>query len=136
MCVLTDNWYWFAMQDSSLVTAVTLRVDPFGYFLHWTDQNEVKQTFPLSTRKVILTIIYCNASSQETQILDMCTIRDTRTGHYAKVPKDAKMRDQVNMGVSQESLEDKTLTVAHGPDFVNVSFLNFCTSKKETAKVI
>ncbi len=66
----------------------------------------------------------------------MCTIRDTRTGHYAKVPKDAKMRDQVNMGVSQESLEDKTLTVAHGPDFVNVSFLNFCTSKKEIAKVL
>ena len=28
-------------QDSSTVTPVTLRVDPFGYFLYWTDQNEV-----------------------------------------------------------------------------------------------
>lgn len=97
-------------EDSSLVTAVTLRVDPNGYFLYWTDQNE------------------------ETQILDMCTIRDTRTGHYAKVPKDPKMRDQVTMGASQDSLEDKTLTVSYGPDFVNISFFNFCTSKKETAK--
>lgn len=30
-----------AVQDASLVTAVTLRVDPSGYFLYWTDQNEV-----------------------------------------------------------------------------------------------
>ena len=67
--------------------------------------------------------------------MDMCTIRDTRTGHYAKVPKDSKMRDQVTMGASQDSLEDKTLTVSYGPDFVNISFFNFCTSKKETAKV-
>lgn len=74
--------------------------------------------------------------TQETQILDMCTIRDTRTGRYAKVPKDPKMRDQVNMGVSQDTLEDKTLTVSFGPDFVNVSFLNFSTSKKEIAKVM
>jgi len=65
----------------------------------------------------------------------MCTIRDTRNGHYAKVPKDPKMRDQVTMGASQDSLEDKTLTVCHGPDFVNVSFFNFCSAKKETAKV-
>lgn len=68
-------------------------------------------------------------------MLDMCTIRDTRNGHYAKVPKEQKMRDQVTMGASQDSLEDKTFTVAYGPDFVNVSFLNFCTSKKDTAKV-
>ena len=65
----------------------------------------------------------------------MCTIRDTRNGHYAKVPKDPKMRDQVTMGASQDSLEEKTLTVCHGPDFVNVSFFNFCSAKKETAKV-
>lgn len=45
------------------------------------------------------------------------------------------MRDQVTMGASQDSLEDKTLTVSYGPDFVNISFFNFCSSKKETAKV-
>ena len=69
-------------------------------------------------------------------MLDMCTIRDTRTGHFAKVPKDSKMRDQISMGASSDSIEDKTLTVAYGPDFVNVSFHNFCTTKKEIAKVI
>ena len=72
---------------------------------------------------------------QEKQLLDMCTVRDTRTGRYAKVAKDQRMRDQVTMGASQDSVEDKTLTVVHGPDFVNVTFLNFCTTKKEIAKV-
>ena len=83
-------------------------------------------------RNLILTICVYD---KETQVLDMCTIRDTRNGHYAKVPKEQKMRDQVTMGATQDSLEDKTLTVAYGPDFVNVSFLNFCTSKKDMAKV-
>lgn len=65
----------------------------------------------------------------------MCVIRDTRTGQYAKAPKDVKMRDQITMGASQDSLEEKSLTVAYGPDFVNITFLNFSTSKKEIAKV-
>ena len=34
-----------ALQDSSLVTPVTLRVDSYGYFLYWTDQNEVLSSF-------------------------------------------------------------------------------------------
>lgn len=80
-------------------------------------------------------ILYYSLYVQETQILDMCNVRDSRTGRYAKVPKDSKMREQVNMG-SQDLLEDKTITVAYGPDFVNVSFLNFATSKKDTAKVM
>lgn len=29
------------LQDSTTVTPVTLRVDPKGYFLYWTDQNKV-----------------------------------------------------------------------------------------------
>lgn len=29
------------LQDSTIVTPVTLRVDPKGYFLYWTDQNKV-----------------------------------------------------------------------------------------------
>lgn len=32
----------FCFQDSSTVTPVTLRVDPQGFFLYWTDQNKVK----------------------------------------------------------------------------------------------
>lgn len=52
------------VQDSPAVgVPVTLRVDPKGFFLYWTDQN------------------------MEVEMLDMATIRDVRTGNYAKVPK-------------------------------------------------
>jgi len=36
---------------------------------------------------------------------------------------------------AQEPLEDKTLTVCYGSDFVNPNFVNFCCSNKETAEV-
>lgn len=71
---------------------------------------------------------------QEIDILDIATVRDTRTGKSAKVPKDPKLRQIVTMG-SSDSLEEKTVTVVSGSDFVNISFTNFCCNKKETAKV-
>lgn len=67
-------------------------------------------------------------------LLDIATIRDTRTGKGAKVPRDSKLRQMVTMGNS-DTLEEKTVTVVSGPDFVNISFTNFCCNKKETAKV-
>ncbi|KAK6297612.1 hypothetical protein J4Q44_G00321950 [Coregonus suidteri] len=39
--------------DSTTVTPVTLRVDPQGYFLYWTDQN--KEVMSLSTAPVYRT---------------------------------------------------------------------------------
>lgn len=42
---------------------MTLKVDKYGFYLHWVDQNN------------------------EMDMLDVAIIRDTRTGKYAKVPK-------------------------------------------------
>lgn len=36
---------------------------------------------------------------------------------------------------SQDTLEEKTVTVCFGADFVNVSFINFCATRKEIAQV-
>ncbi len=33
------------------------------------------------------------------------------------------------------SLEEKTITVVYGTDFVNIHFLNFCTRKQDVAEV-
>lgn len=44
-------------------TPVTLRVDKQGFYLYWVDQNV------------------------EMDLLDIATIRDVRTGQYAKKPK-------------------------------------------------
>ncbi|XP_052754669.1 1-phosphatidylinositol 4,5-bisphosphate phosphodiesterase classes I and II [Galleria mellonella] len=97
-------------EDSGNGLPVTLRVDPKGFFLFWTDQN------------------------LEVEMLDIATIRDVRTGVHAKVPKDPKIRNLVLIG-SQGSLEEKTVTVCYGADFVNVTFINFCCTRKEIAQM-
>ncbi|XP_047509038.1 1-phosphatidylinositol 4,5-bisphosphate phosphodiesterase classes I and II isoform X2 [Pieris napi] len=97
-------------EDSGTGLPVTVRVDPNGFFLYWTDQN------------------------MEVEMLDIATIRDVRTGGYAKLPKDPKIRNVVLIG-SQGSLEEKTVTVCHGADFVNITFVNFCCTRKEIAQL-
>lgn len=51
------------LQDSGSGTPVTMRVDPKGFYLTWVDQNN------------------------EMDLLDISTIRDVRTGPYAKKPR-------------------------------------------------
>ena len=53
----------FYFKDSCLGTPVTLKVDKQGFYLYWIDQNH------------------------EMDLLDIATIRDVRTGQYAKKPK-------------------------------------------------
>ncbi|XP_072766140.1 1-phosphatidylinositol 4,5-bisphosphate phosphodiesterase classes I and II isoform X2 [Anoplolepis gracilipes] len=96
-------------EDSGMATPVTLKVDKYGFYLHWVDQNN------------------------EMDMLDIAIIRDTRTGKYAKIPKDPKLQSLVTMG-SQDSLEDKTVTICYGSDFVNMNFINFCTTRAEIAQ--
>ena len=72
---------------------------------------------------------------QEMDMLDIATIRDTRTGRYAKIPKDPKLRQEVTMGPQEDTLEEKTVTVCCGSDLVNLSFINFFCTKKEIAQV-
>ncbi|KAG5676110.1 hypothetical protein PVAND_005964 [Polypedilum vanderplanki] len=97
-------------EDSGLGTPVTLRVDKQGFYLYWVDQNH------------------------EMDILDIATIRDVRTGQYAKKPKDLKLRQIVTMGSQQDTLEEKTVTVCYGSDFVNVTFIHFCCTRKDIAQ--
>lgn len=47
--------------------------------------------------------------------------------------QDAKLKHLVTMG-SQDSLEEKTVTICYGSDFVNMNFINFCTTRAEVAQ--
>lgn len=47
--------------------------------------------------------------------------------------QDPKLKSCVTMG-SQDSLEDKTVTICYGSDFVNTTFINFCTTRAEIAR--
>ncbi|XP_047440980.1 1-phosphatidylinositol 4,5-bisphosphate phosphodiesterase beta-3 [Mugil cephalus] len=91
-------------------TLVTLKVDPDGFFLYWT-----------------------GGSNLEVEILDISNIRDTRTGKYAKHPKDAKVREVLGFG--KENVEGKLITVVYGNDLVNISFVNFQAMQEDTAKI-
>lgn len=92
-------------------TLVTLKVDPDGFFLYWT-----------------------GGPNLEVELLDISTIRDTRTGKYAKQPKDPKLREVLGFGKG-DSVEGKMVTVVHGNDLVNISFLNFQAMQEDTAKI-
>uniref|UniRef100_A0A673LQY2 1-phosphatidylinositol 4,5-bisphosphate phosphodiesterase n=1 Tax=Sinocyclocheilus rhinocerous TaxID=307959 RepID=A0A673LQY2_9TELE len=96
--------------DCTTVTPVTLRVDPQGYFLYWTDQNK------------------------ETDLLDVSLIKDTRNGRFAKTPKEAKQRELLDVGTLEGRLENRTLTVVSGADMVNITCLNFTAFNEEVAK--
>ncbi|XP_066146775.1 1-phosphatidylinositol 4,5-bisphosphate phosphodiesterase classes I and II isoform X2 [Euwallacea fornicatus] len=97
-------------EDTGVGIPVTLRVDPNGFYLYWVDQNH------------------------EVDLLDVTHIKDTRTGRYARIPKDGKLRHIVTMG-SQDTLEEKTVTVVIAHDFVNITFINFCCTKKDIAQM-
>uniref|UniRef100_H3C925 1-phosphatidylinositol 4,5-bisphosphate phosphodiesterase n=1 Tax=Tetraodon nigroviridis TaxID=99883 RepID=H3C925_TETNG len=97
--------------NSGPPTLVTLKVDPDGFFLYWTAGPNL-----------------------EVEILDMSTIRDTRTGKYAKQPKDVRVREVLGFGKG-ESVERKLVTIVHGSDLVNISFLNFQAMQEDTAKI-
>ncbi|XP_065116084.1 1-phosphatidylinositol 4,5-bisphosphate phosphodiesterase beta-1 [Paramisgurnus dabryanus] len=96
--------------DSSTVTPVTLRVDPQGFFLYWTDQNK------------------------ETDLLDIFLIKDTRNGRHAKTPKEVKLRELLDVGDLDGDLENKMLTVVSGTDMVNITYFNFLAFSEEVAK--
>ncbi|XP_068831990.1 1-phosphatidylinositol 4,5-bisphosphate phosphodiesterase beta-3 isoform X2 [Capricornis sumatraensis] len=71
----------------------------------------------------------------EVDTLDISSIRDTRTGRYARLPKDPKIREVLGFGGPDARLEEKLMTVVAGPDPVNTTFLNFMAVQDDTAKV-
>ncbi|XP_018546711.1 1-phosphatidylinositol 4,5-bisphosphate phosphodiesterase beta-3 isoform X2 [Lates calcarifer] len=102
---------WDEEPNSGPPTLVTLKVDPDGFFLYWT-----------------------GGSNLEVEILDISTIRDTRTGKFAKQPKDPKLREVLGFGKG-DNVEGKLVTVVYGNDLVNISFLNFQAMQEDTAKI-
>uniref|UniRef100_A0A3B5R076 Phospholipase C beta 2 n=1 Tax=Xiphophorus maculatus TaxID=8083 RepID=A0A3B5R076_XIPMA len=87
---------------------VTMKMDPKGFYVYWTNQ------------------------SKETTFLDVATIRDTRTGKYAKLPK--VIRNVFNLDFPDSNHLAKTLTIVSGPDMVNLTYHNFFASKEKVTQ--
>ncbi|KAA0723702.1 1-phosphatidylinositol 4,5-bisphosphate phosphodiesterase beta-3 [Triplophysa tibetana] len=100
-------------EDSTLLTLVTLKVDPDGFFLYWSEGTKM-----------------------EAEVLDISHIRDTRTGKYAKIPKDPRVCEQLKTHTIEGNVEyQRLLTIVHGNDLVNISFHNFQAVQEEQAKL-
>uniref|UniRef100_H3DJB0 Phosphoinositide phospholipase C n=1 Tax=Tetraodon nigroviridis TaxID=99883 RepID=H3DJB0_TETNG len=97
-------------EDSSKTTPVTMKIDSKGFYLYWMNQ------------------------SKETTFLDVATIRDTRTGKYAKLPKQPKVRNVFNLDFPDSNHLAKTLTIVSGPDTVNLTYHNFFACKEKLAQ--
>uniref|UniRef100_A0A8D3D140 Phosphoinositide phospholipase C n=1 Tax=Scophthalmus maximus TaxID=52904 RepID=A0A8D3D140_SCOMX len=85
-------------------------MDPKGFYVYWINQ------------------------SKETTFLDVATIRDTRTGKYAKLPKHPKVRNVFNLDFPDSNHLAKTLTLVSGPDTVNLTYYNFFASKEKVTQ--
>ncbi|NWH94791.1 PLCB2 phosphodiesterase, partial [Aegithalos caudatus] len=70
----------------------------------------------------------------EREILDITSIRDTRTGRFAKMPKSLKLREVFNLDYPYSTFLLKTLTIVSGPDMVDLTFHNFVSYKENICK--
>ncbi|NXJ77507.1 PLCB2 phosphodiesterase, partial [Trogon melanurus] len=70
----------------------------------------------------------------EMEILDITSIRDTRFGRFAKIPKCQKLREVFNPDYPHSTFLLKTLTVVSGPDMVDLTFHNFVSYKENVGK--
>nr|XP_056707063.1 1-phosphatidylinositol 4,5-bisphosphate phosphodiesterase beta-2 [Euleptes europaea] len=96
--------------DTTNASPVILRVDPKGFYMYWTFQ------------------------SKEMDFLDITSVRDTRVGKFAKIPKSQKLREVFNLDFPDNNFLLKTLTVVAGPDMVDLTFHNFVSYKENVGK--
>uniref|UniRef100_A0A8C4NYJ2 Phosphoinositide phospholipase C n=1 Tax=Dicentrarchus labrax TaxID=13489 RepID=A0A8C4NYJ2_DICLA len=70
----------------------------------------------------------------DTDLLDIAYIKDARNGKCTKTPKEAKLRELLDVSTLAGKMENRMLTVVSGPDMVNITYLNFMAFQEETAK--
>lgn len=63
--------------------------------------------------------------------MELCQVSDIRAGG---VPKDAKLANQL-INRHGESLEEKSLTICSGTDYININYQHVICSTPEIAKV-
>uniref|UniRef100_A0A3P9N9R3 1-phosphatidylinositol 4,5-bisphosphate phosphodiesterase n=1 Tax=Poecilia reticulata TaxID=8081 RepID=A0A3P9N9R3_POERE len=70
-----------------------------------------------------------------TELLDLTYVKDVRTGRSTKPPKEAKLRELLDVGNLVGRLENRMVTVVTASDLVNVGQLNFIASQEDEAKL-
>ncbi|CAH3159585.1 unnamed protein product [Porites lobata] len=94
-------------------------------FIKWDDDSQLGQPCTVKVDSAGH-LIYWRAEDKETDLLELTFVRDVRTGKSARIPKEQRLRDSLKFGVSEEELlQDKTITIVHGPNMVDLVYVNF-----------
>ncbi|XP_060531222.1 1-phosphatidylinositol 4,5-bisphosphate phosphodiesterase isoform X1 [Cylas formicarius] len=84
----------------------TFKVDEYGFFIYW------------------------KSDGRDGEVIELCQVSDVRAGG---VPKDAKLLNNL-LTKHGNNLDDKSLTICSGTDYINVNYQHIVCPTPETAK--
>ncbi|XP_046981593.1 1-phosphatidylinositol 4,5-bisphosphate phosphodiesterase isoform X2 [Schistocerca americana] len=98
---------WNEEKDSSSFEARCLfKVDEYGFFIYWKSEGN------------------------DGDVIELCQVSDIRAGG---IPKDQKLLSQL-VGKHGNTVEDKSLTICSGTDYININYQHVVCPDADTAK--
>ncbi|KAL0829096.1 hypothetical protein ABMA28_003951 [Loxostege sticticalis] len=85
----------------------TFKVDEYGFFIYW------------------------KSDGKDGDVIELCQVSDVRSGG---VPKDSKLSSNL-INKHGDNLEDKSLTICSGTDYININYQHVVCPDAATAKV-
>ncbi|XP_050663600.1 1-phosphatidylinositol 4,5-bisphosphate phosphodiesterase isoform X2 [Leptidea sinapis] len=99
---------WTEEKDNTeLELNCLFKVDEYGFFIYW------------------------KSDGKDGDVIELCQVSDIRSGG---VPKDAKLNDKLTKQHGDQ-LEDKSLTICSGTDYININYQHVVCPDANTAKV-
>lgn len=100
---------WSEDKDSfSLEPKCMFKVDEYGFFIHW------------------------QSDGNDGDVIELCQVSDIRSGGLPK-EQNAKLLNQL-VKLHGDGLEDKSLTICSGHDYININYQHVICPDAETAK--
>ncbi|XP_032241384.2 1-phosphatidylinositol 4,5-bisphosphate phosphodiesterase beta-1 isoform X2 [Nematostella vectensis] len=97
--------------DSTLGQKCVVKVDPAGHIIYWKAEDKL-----------------------DTDLLELTYVRDVRTAKWARIPKDQRLRDSLNIGSDEDPLTEKAITIVHGANMVDLMYVTFVSSSSTMAR--
>ncbi|XP_073945903.1 1-phosphatidylinositol 4,5-bisphosphate phosphodiesterase-like isoform X1 [Choristoneura fumiferana] len=99
---------WTEEKDNTeLEQNCTFKVDEYGFFIYW------------------------KSDGKDGDVIELCQVSDVRSGG---VPKDSKLSTNL-LNKHGDTLEDKSLTICSGTDYININYQHVVCPDAATAKV-
>ncbi|XP_055374777.1 1-phosphatidylinositol 4,5-bisphosphate phosphodiesterase isoform X1 [Condylostylus longicornis] len=101
---------WFEQKDTTeFEPAALFKVDEYGFWLYW------------------------KSDGKEGDAIELCTVSDIRAGG---LPVEPKLLDKVRKkcGGTDEQLDERSLCICTGPDYINITYQHIVAKDADTAK--